>query len=190
MYDANAKHAVIAKGTSEVTMKMHGILAMFALAAIPAATLNAQAPPQATPARYAFTCDSASALSLTPVSFNFSVSQNLNIGSQSSGAGAGKVTFSTLTVKFRTSGSYAQIWQDVERGAHYSACTLTETTRSLGKGGAAGATYTWDFHLVAPASVTLIGSDASNTDSGGTNVPTGYVQATFEYGAVSASVSQ
>lgn len=171
-------------------MKASGILAMIALATAPVASMNAQKPEPPASARYAFSCDSASPLSITPVSFNFSLNQTLNIGSQGSGAGAGKVTFSTLTVKFRMDKNYLQLMQDVESGAHYSACTLTETTQSLGKGGAASTTYTWDFRLVAPASVTLIGSDGSNTDSGGTNVPTGYVEAGFEYGAVRASGPQ
>jgi hypothetical protein len=177
---------------SEVTMKIKGILAVIALAAAPLATVSAQNAVlrELAPATYTFSCDSASPLTLTPVSFSFGIQNTTDIGSQSSGAGAGKVTFNTLTVKFRTNKTVVQLLQDVETGKHYSACTLTETIRSQGRRLGAATVFTWDFHLVFPSSVTMIGSDGSNTNSGGTDVPTGYVEAGFEYGAVQASVSE
>lgn len=170
-------------------MKIQAILAMIAMAAVPAAMVSAQNAAPPAPATYTFSCDSASPLTLTPVSFNFGVQAPTTTGSGSSGAGAGKVTFSTLTVKFRIDKAYAQLLQDAESGKHYSACTLTETTHSLSRRGGAGTVFTWDFLLVIPTNVTVIGSDASNTDSGGADVPTGYVEAGFEYGALNASVS-
>lgn len=173
-------------------MKIKGILAIVALAAAPVATVSAQNAVlrDLAPATYTFSCDSTSPLTVTPVSFSFGVQNTTDIGSQSSGAGAGKATFNTLTVKFRANRSLLQLLQDVETGKHYSACTLTETIRSQGRRLGANTVFTWDFHTVFPSSVTMIGSDGSNTSSAGTDVPTGYVEAGFEYGALQASVSE
>jgi hypothetical protein len=173
---------------SEVTMKR--ILAFLALATAPIATASAQNAALREPATYAFSCDSATQLNLTPVSFSFGIQNTIDIGSQSSGAGAGKVTFNTLTVKFRTNRNVVQLIQDVETGKHYSACTLTETIRSQGRRLGSNTVFTWDFHLVLPSSVTMIGSDGSNTSSGGSDVPTGFVEVGFNYGALQTQVSE
>jgi len=160
-----------------------------ALAAILAAGAGAHAQRPSTPATYTFSCNSSSPLNVPLVSFNFNLQSVLNIGSQSSGAGAGKVTFNPLTVKFRTNSADAQrLLQMVESGQHFNDCTLTETLGAAGRGfggpGGSGSTLQWVFRLVAPSAVTVIGSDGSNTDSGGTDVPTGFIEVNFEYGAV------
>jgi Type VI secretion system effector, Hcp len=137
----------------------------------------------AVPATHAFTCDSDTPLNLTPVSFNFQIAQTLDVGSQSAGAGTGKVIFNPLTIKFAAEPAYADLLKAVESGSHFNSCTLTETVREA-RHRTSATVYQWKFNLVLLASLSAIGSDGSNTDSGGMNVPTGYMQATFEYGAI------
>ena len=182
-------------------MKNTSCIALLALAVILAACASARAQgisaaATATPATYTFSCNANLPLNVTLDSFNFNLQSVLNIGSQSSGAGAGKVTFNPLTVKFRTDSADARrLQQMVQTGQHFSDCTLTETLGDAGRGAAipggfskgapnSGSTLQWVFRLVAPSGLTVIGSDASNTDSGGYNVPTGFIEANFEYGAV------
>ena len=183
-------------------MKNTSCIALLALAVILAACASTRAQgiyaaaATATPATYTFSCNGNLPLNVTLDSFNFSLQNTLNIGSQSSGAGAGKVTFNSLTVKFRTNSADAQrLLQMVRAGQHFSDCTLTETLGDAGRGVAipggfskgapnSGSTLQWVFGSVAPSGLTVIGSDASNTDSGGFNVPTGFIEANFEYGAV------
>ena len=172
-------------------MKDASRFALVALAVILAACASARAQREsatAAPATYTFNCNADSPLNVALESFNFNLQNALSIGSQSSGAGAGKVTFNALTVKFRADGADTQrLLQLIRSGQHFNDCTLTEVLgiAAASKGNPKGSSsIRWVFRLVAPSGLTVIGSDASNTDSGGADVPTGFIEVNFEYGAV------
>ncbi len=159
-------------------------IAIVAVAVVPAVIADAQGAPAPLGAKYSFTCDGSSPVSLTPVSFDVGMSMGTTVGNQGSGAGAGKPSLMPFTVKFLMNKDVKQLMEIAQLGHQFAHCALTETSGSAAKGEGQGATYEFDFGTLQVESVQFIGSDASNSDSGGSNVPTAFAQVAFSYGSL------
>jgi hypothetical protein len=169
-------------------MMIPRVRAIIAVGAFLIAGVSAHAAEKKTQATYEFGCFGNSPINLTLTSFNLPITSSTTPGG--TGGGAGKVTYGPLTIQFLANQTYFNLLTAVETGQHYNTCALTEKVlQGTGSDLKTTAVYTWNFTLVNATGVTAIGSDESNSNSGGTDLPTPLVQATFLYSAVSASVN-
>ena len=152
---------------------------IIAMGAVLVASVAGRAAEKKTSAAYEFGCFGNSPLNLALTSFNLPITSTATAGG--SGGGAGKVTYGPLTVELLATQSYSNLLAAVESGQHYTTCTLTEKVLSDAK---ITAVHTWNFNSVIVTGATAIGSDESNSNSGGTDLPTPLIQATFLYGSV------
>jgi hypothetical protein len=165
-------------------MKLSSVVILFA-GCIALATTAGAGPgpvPQRLGAALSFTCNSNPALNLTPLSYRFEIKEAPNMAN--AGAGAGKVVYNPLTLQFQAT---KEVMDQLARigSARPLACKLTQTVPESAQGRNTRAVYTWDFTLVTLSTLTVSGSDGSNTTAGSANVPSVTAQAVFEYGGLS-----
>jgi len=136
----------------------------------------------ATPATYTFTCGATAGkgINLTLNSFTLQTSVTPN----TTGSAAGSKPAYAATIHFLSNDFYSILQTDLIDGVMLSSCPLTERV-VLNSSSTGTDIYEWTFKNILFTSVTAIGSDASNTSSGGTDVQTGYMQATFNFNQVS-----
>jgi hypothetical protein len=169
-------------------MMIPRVRAIVATGAVLIASVAARAADHKISATYEFACTGNSTINLTLTSFNLPITSTATIAGTGGGAGAGKVTYGPLTIQFLATQTYANLLTAVENGQHLSACTLTETVvQGTGKDAKTFAVNTWNFSTLVVNGLTAIGSDSSNQNSGGTDLPTPLVQASFLFGTVVAS---
>lgn len=152
-------------------MRNHKYFGLVAAGGLLLASLNAYAG-----TNYQFNCTGSSSLfsSLALVSFNLPILAPVSAGA--------KQVLGTFTIVFPADLNSPEMLKAVLKASTFASCTLVENVTTVSnKGVSTTDTFTWTLTDVIPTALTGIGSDTSNTQSGGTDSRTAYMQMSFEF---------